>query len=42
MDIDTTIQRLQASNILDKLYAKFLILEVELPLSEMQAAVGNN
>ena len=34
--------RLQASNILDNAYAMFVILEEELSLTEIQAAVGNN
>ena len=42
MDIDTTSQTLQPSNIIDNVYAKSAILEVELSSSEMQAAVGKN
>ena len=42
MDVDTPIQRLQASNILDIFYAKSVILEGELSSAEVQAAVGNN
>ena len=37
----TTSQRLQASNILDNVYAKSVILEEELSSAEIQAAVGN-
>ena len=42
MDVDTTNQMLQASNILYNVYAKSAILKGELPSAEMQAAVGNN
>ena len=44
MDVDTTSQRLQASNILDNFYTTSVILEGELYSIEMQAvdAVGNN
>ena len=42
MDIDTTNQRLQASNILDKVYAITVIMEGQMSSTEMQAAVGNN
>ena len=42
MNVDTTSQRLQASNILDSIYTKFVILEEELSSAEMQPAVGNN
>ena len=42
MVVDTTSQRLQATNILDNVYAKSVILEWELSSAEMQAAVGNN
>ena len=42
MDVDTTSQRLQASNILNNVYAKSVILEKELYLAKMQAAVSNN
>ena len=35
MVVDTTSQRLQASNILDNVYAKSVILEGELSLAEM-------
>ena len=41
MDVDTTNQRLQASDILDNVYAKSVILKGELSSVEMQAAVGN-
>ena len=37
MDVDTTSQRLQASNILDIFLAKSAILERELSSAEMQA-----
>ena len=42
MDVGITSQRLQASNILDKVYATSFILEGEFSSAEMQAAVGNN
>ena len=43
MDVDTTSQRLQASNKLNNvLIAKSVILEGELSSAEMQAVVGNN
>ena len=42
MNVDTTGQRLQASNILFNFYTKSFILEGELSSAEMQAAVGNN
>ena len=42
MDVDTTSQRLQASNILDNVYAMSVILEGKFFSAEMQAAVGNN
>ena len=42
MDVDTTSQRLQASNILDNVYSKSVILEGELSSAEMPAAVGKN
>ena len=42
MYVDTIIQILQASNILDKVYAKSVILEGKLSSAYMQAAVGNN
>ena len=42
MDIDTTRQRLQASNILDNVYAKSVILQGKLSSAEIQAAVGKN
>ena len=35
MDVYTTIQRLQASNILDKFYAKSVILQIELSSVEI-------
>ena len=41
MDVDTIIQSLQASNILDNFYAKSVIQEGELSSAEMQAAVRN-
>ena len=41
MEFYTTSQRLQASNILYNVYAKYVILEEELSSAEMQAAVGN-
>ena len=41
MDVDDSIQRVQASNMLDNVYAKSVILEGELSSAEMQAAVGN-
>ena len=41
MDVDTTSQRLQASNILDNVYTTYVILEGE-SSAEMQASVGNN
>ena len=42
MDVDTTNQMLQATNILDKFYANSIILEEELSLAEMQAAIVKN
>ena len=42
MDVENINQRLQASNILDNVYAKFVILEGDLSSAEIQAAVGNN
>ena len=42
MDIDTTSQRLQTSNIFDNVYATSVILEGELFSAEKQATVGNN
>ena len=42
MDVDTTCQRLQANNILNNVYAKYVILERELSSVELQAALGNN
>ena len=36
------LQRLQASNILDNFYAKYVILQGELSSAEIQAAVGKN
>ena len=41
MDVDTTSQRLHASNILDNVYEKSVILEGKLSSAEMQAAIGN-
>ena len=40
--IDTTTQIFQASNIVDNFYSKSVILERELSLAGVQAAVGNN
>ena len=42
MDVDTTSQKLQASNILDYVYTKSVIMEGELSSAEMQVYVGNN
>ena len=42
MNVDTTSQRLQASNMFDNVYAKSVILEGELSSAEMQVYVGNN
>ena len=42
MDVDTTSPRLQASNILDNVYANSVILDGESSSLEMQAVVGNN
>ena len=42
MDVDTVSQRLQASNILENVYATSVILEGELSSVEMQAAVSNS
>ena len=42
MDVDTTSQKLQASNILNNVYAKCVMLEGKLSSAEMQAAVSNN
>ena len=42
MDVDTTSQRLQASNNLDNFCTISVIMEGELSLAEMQAAVSNN
>ena len=42
MDVGSTSQTLQASNILNKVYATSVILKGESSLPEMQAAVGNN
>ena len=42
MDVDSTSQRLQASNILDNIYAKSVILEGELSAAEMQTAVSSD
>ena len=42
MDVDTTSERLQASNILDNVYQTSVILKGELSSVEIKAAVGNN
>ena len=42
MNVDTTSQKLQSSNILDNVYATSVILEKELSSAEMQTVVGNN
>ena len=42
MDVDTTSQKLQASNILDYVYTKSVIMEGELSSAEMQDVVVNN
>ena len=42
MDVDTTSQRLQASNILDNVYAKYVILEVKLSSAEIHVDAGEN
>ena len=42
MDVDTTSQKLQASNILHNVYAKSVFLKEELSSTEIQAVVGNN
>ena len=42
MYVDTTSEMLQTSNILENVYAISIILEGELYLAEMQAAVGKN
>ena len=42
MYVDTTSQRLHASNILNNVWAKSVILEGELFSAEIQDAVGNN
>ena len=42
MDVGNTIQRSQASNILDNFYTKSVILKGELSSTEMQAVVSNN
>ena len=42
MDLNTTSQRLQGSNILDNVYTTSIILEGELSSLEMQTAVGNS
>ena len=43
MDVDTTSQRLQTSDILNNVYATSVILEGLLSLAEMQAdGIGNN
>ena len=41
MDVDTTSQRLESSNILNNDYVKSVILEGELYSAEMQALVSN-
>ena len=42
MDVDTINQTLQASKPLENVYAKSVILERELTLAKMQAAISNN
>ena len=42
MYVDTTSERLQASNIIDNVCAKSVILEGDMSSAEVQAAVGNN
>ena len=42
MDVDTTSNWLQASNILDNIYATSVILKGKMSSAEMRAAVGNN
>ena len=42
MDVDTTSQRLQTSNIPNIVYTTSVILKGELSSAEMQAAVCNN
>ena len=42
MGFDTTSERLQDSNILDNVYATYVILGGELFSAEIRAAVGNN
>ena len=42
MGVDTTNQRLQASNILNNVYAKSVILEGELSSAELQVFISNN
>ena len=41
MGVGTTSQRLKATNILDNVYAMYVILERELSSEEIQAAAGN-
>ena len=42
MDVDTTSERLQASNTLHNVYAKSVVPEGELSSAELQAAVFKN
>ena len=42
MGVNTISQRLQASNILDNVYANSVILEGGLISAEIEAALGNN
>ena len=42
MEVDSTSQALQASNIYENVYVKTVILEGELSSAEMQAVVSNN
>ena len=42
MDVDTTNERLQASNIFDTVYTMSVILKGEPSSAQMQADVGNN
>ena len=41
IDVDSTSERLHASNILDNVYEKSVILEGKLSSAEMQAHTGN-
>ena len=41
MDVDTTGQKLQASNILDNINAKSVIFKGKLSAAELQAVVSN-